>query len=61
MSKPIIAALLVLLVFSAAWAFADFLKSNHAKRMQERHEQLSKDLSVKRPTTDAWRRHAGVD
>jgi len=61
MSKSILGALLVLLLFSAAWAFADFLKANHSKRMQERHEQLSKDLSVKRPSTDAWRRHAGVD
>ena len=61
MTKSIIAALLVLLIVGSLWSFASFLSEKHKERILHRQEQLSKDLSVKRPSVDAWRRHAGVD
>ena len=59
--SSVIAALIVLGLFGAAWAFADFLKDAHEKRMAERHQQLSKDLTLERPSTKAWRKHAGIE
>jgi len=42
-------------------AFGLVLKEHHDAKVREKQEQATKDLTLKRPDTDAWRRHAGLD
>ena len=42
-------------------AFGLMLKEHHDAKLRDKQDQATKDLTLKRPATDAWRRHAGLD